>query len=51
MQRIKIAITMKQFDNKQEVIAQEVTEHISETPEKGYVINKGLPSFVGPTGK
>ena len=40
---------MKQFDNKQEVIAQEVTEHVSDTPEKGYVINKGLPSFVGPT--
>lgn len=51
MQRIKIAITMKRFDNKQEVIAQEVTEHISETPEKGYVINKGIPSFVGPAGK
>lgn len=40
---------MKQFDNKQEVIAQEVTKHVSDTPEKGYVINKGLPSFVGPT--
>lgn len=36
---------MNQTDNRQEVIAHAVQENAE--PEKGYVINKGMPSFVG----
>ena len=39
---------MRESDNKQEVFAQAVAQSV-EQPEKGYVINKGMPRFVGDT--
>ena len=39
---------MRESDNKQEVFAQAVAQS-AEQPEKGYVINKGMPRFVGDT--
>ena len=39
---------MRETENKQEVFAQEVTKS-AEQQEKGYVINKGMPRFVGDT--